>query len=189
VKWLVCVVLCSGCQLVFDVDVAASVDAGADASGACPAVFEGQRYLYVDLLFEWIPAETHCVQLDDNPADGKYVHLAVLNSPIEFRDLQVPPETEVYIGLTDRRLSDGTLGRLLAEDFLWITDEPGIDTSQAMVSPWASDEPESQSPAPYCAVLRDDGQLDASGCDSTEHPFVCECDDFAENPALIFPGL
>jgi hypothetical protein len=134
-------------------------------------MFGTSRYLFVDMSVAWRTAEAFCVSLDQTQGDEVHTHLAIVNDPGEGLMMGLPTSRDdVWVGLVDR--ASLTL-MPKAENFVWITDEP------AAAPLFGEGEPDSTSDAPYCGALDDRFEIDDSGC-TTSHPFICECDDFAE---------
>ncbi len=176
-RWvaLVCL-LTTGCDVVLGLESRPKRDASpVDVPLNCPAAFGTGRYLHVPTPTFWPDAETACVLLDTEVGDGTYTHLAVLTDGVECglaaRGL---PDLDVWVGLSDRATDD---------TFLWVTDE--LLATQPI--PWGIGQPNSTSSRMQCATL-DPGAaiLDDSGCDTTPHPYLCECDVYAEQPDHIF---
>lgn len=171
--------LLGGCDEVFDLTRVQSVASLDAVVGACPEIFAGGRYHYSTAQLRWLPAEAYCKGLDDNPDDGYFTHLAILNDPGEILDVGLPATAHAYVGYTDRRANTGPMP--IAANFRWITDEPVLSVV------WAANEPDSLSEPPYCAfVPGDDLAMHDSGCDTTPHEVLCECDTYAENPENIY---
>jgi hypothetical protein len=187
VKWLACIVLCSGCDFVFGLeapvakDAAMTVDAPVDAGfdpNACGPSFAGTRHLYFPESVTWLVAEGLCEILDPDPNDGTYVHLAVLTTLDEIGTLAaLPINGEAWVGLTNGRLTAG--GPPMRSEFEWITLE------ETIAVPWNGSDPDSPSSPPINATF-DAG--DTNIHDSTSpHSYICECDGFAPLAERVTP--
>jgi len=138
------------------------MDGGPDGGAAsCPAGFTG-RYLFVNQDVAWRVAELHCKSLDPTPNDSPFVHLAVVSTAAELVHVgQLADPENTWLGYTNTSGS-----------FKWIS------TESTTYSNWDTGEPGSDG----CAYLSTNGFMFASDCATGTHRFVCECDQFPEDP-------
>ena len=175
----------ASCAAVLDGGVDSDADGGIDGGAtSCPAAFDGAGHLFVNMEVTWEVARMHCTSLDPTPTLGvpPYVHLVVVKDAGELGQVMVLPATQssgTWLGYTDRKLNPPSCPDPVscAVNFRWITDE------QPNFTTWASGQPDNGS-GPRCAY-RDSGPPDMlmhdRTCDNLRH-FVCECDQFPENP-------
>ena len=177
-------VLCSGCDAVLDLSRPDAVPDASLADPGCPNNFVG-HYLFVnEPTSKWRTAEADCELLSRDAGNGKYVHLAVIGSAQEAVNVQEQlfPDLKVSVGLSDRVANTtNMMPDTNRANYLWVTAEA------VGLPPWKSDNPNSTSDAPFCGTL-DGGEIDDSGCE-TEHPYLCECDEFPADGTRIDPPL
>ena len=180
--------MATSCAAIFDGgldgDIAAdldnALDGGVDGGSACPAMFGGGRYLFVNTLMEWPAAEAYCTSLDSTLGDATYVHLVIVGDAGELGQLTPTgtPMDDAWLGYTDARNPSASSDPVtIASNFRWVTDEqsaPGF----AM---WASGQPQETTP-PRCAYKNfSDGLMHDRTCTGHTRTFFCECDAFPEN--------
>jgi hypothetical protein len=129
--------------------------------------------MYVTTPLTWFDAMRFCRNLDDSTST-KRVHLPVLSSDFErsfhVSVMVVGSASAFWIGLSDTAI-EGTQQ--------WVTAE---QVSYPYPGAWGPSEP-SMDPADNCVrVEYSNNNLDAIPC-ATMSPFVCECDDYALEPA------
>jgi hypothetical protein len=144
---------------------------------SCPPGFglpyENSTYSYYTASLTWSDAMQFCRNLDD-PTSTRRVHLPVLSSDFErsihVYVMVVGSASAYWIGLSDTQ-TEGTLQ--------WVTAE---QVSYPYPGAWGPNEP-SMDPGDECVrVEASNNNLDVIPC-TTMSPFVCECDDYALEPA------
>jgi hypothetical protein len=193
--WLLLALL-PGCDKLFEIRRLDHIDAASDGAvrdampdtpdappdvltqthSNCPSGFvlpyENSKYRYLPAQVSWSQALAACKMLDD-PTSTKRVHLAVLTGDLERMHVYVyvvGSASRFWIGFSDTAV-EGT--------YQWVTAE---QVAYPVVSTWATAEP-STDPADDCVLVRPSTtDFDSVPCATTSE-FVCECDDYAYQPA------
>jgi hypothetical protein len=193
--WLLLALL-AGCDKLFEIRRLDHVDAASDGvmgdaqrdapdappdglmqtHSNCPTAFglpyENSKYQYLSAQLTWPQALAACKALDD-ATSTKRVHLAVLTGDPERVHVYVNvvgSASKFWIGLSDT-VVDGT--------YKWVTAE---QVTYPVTATWASGEP-SIDPLDDCVFARaSTTDFDSVAC-STTSQLVCECDDYAYEPA------
>ena len=151
----------AGCDLVFTVE---------EPRGACPVIFGVDRYKYNSTPEVWLVAAARCAQLDNDPDDLTFTHLAVTSSELEVNSVRYPNDfVEAWVGLTDRVVRD---------DWHWVTDEAVEQI------PWGVTEPDDTATQRCGRVDVSDYTVHDSSCNEPK-AYVCECDEFPIDPTHI----
>jgi hypothetical protein len=193
---MVVLLLVGGCRQVFGIEDtttvaidaeggggdAALVDAPADGPPdadpliGCPAEYDlvapGEgRYRHVDVALDWIDAVVDCA--DDSPSSASvHTHLAVFATDAERAEVNAILQTTVWLGLTDRRVAD---------QWIWVTQEPTGGYPPLSHPAWAPNEPDREG---ECGAMDENGRLEARRCDGQDDvPFLCECDVYPDDPS------
>lgn len=148
----------------------ASVALDAPAPAACPSNYlqrpSGAVYRLVTNRRTWIEAASDCA--DDQLVGGRHTHLLVIGSDTERLQLEALGANDgVWIGLSFRQ---GTLQ--------WVTTEPA-PVPVLLGGPWDTGEPDDRT---ECVLVRDDQARYAEDPCTIQHSYVCECDDFPNDP-------
>lgn len=175
-----------GCHDVWDLvrvesDAGPPVDMGdSDATIAtrCPSGFQG-RYAFFSMDATWEAARDFCARLDEVPDDDWFTHLVVISDEPELMALSILEYEETWVGYTD--IAFPAINAQEA-NFRWITDEPGHP------NPWKDSGDPDSSAYPRCGYLEGDGTVHDAPCGEGQ-AFMCECDQFAENPKNFTPPL
>ena len=153
------------------------VDGRPDAlvtSNACPTSYQiipfSGTYRFVTASAPWGIAASDCAD-DAVPNSSKHTHLAVITANMEYSALASMVTTDNWIGLSDLA-TEGTL--------IWVTAE-STTYPPASGSPWDINEPKNQASVD-CVRLAVSGLFSMNDC-SNSRRYICECDDYADDPA------
>lgn len=158
----------------------APVDGLVQTHSNCPPNFSqayaNSQYRYFSGASSWSQALLFCKNLDD-PTSTKRVHLSVITDDIERTHIYVDvvgSASEFWIGLSDLA-TEGT--------YRWVTAEL---VQYPIMSAWAAGEPSADIADDCVRVQASNTNLDSLPC-ATLIPFVCECDDYPNEPANYTP--
>ena len=145
----------------------------------CPAGYQPlgpgtSMYRFVASAPDMVMAAMDCAD-DDKVNNDVFTHLVVISDPDELNALSAVPAraAELVIGHNDK-FSPNIYISITREDPLYIPRISPYD------EPWASGEP--SEPAERCVAIGADGQIYGVRCDFAR-AFVCECDQYADEPA------
>jgi hypothetical protein len=169
-----------GCDRVYGLD-------GRDTR-KCPETYTSvspdgsSKYHVVGIVLTWPLAAAQCV-VDQIPGSILHTHLAVLGDEQERMFVHsLLGGAETWIGLTSRRTSD---------EFVWVTDEdtgtyPPQVPNVGDGPPWALGEPNNTG-GPACVAMDQppttDGEFFDRHCTNQAFAYICECDEYADDPA------
>jgi hypothetical protein len=149
-------------------------DASVATAATCPASYtltlagSSSRYRVVNTEAPWPEAVAACAA---DQSAAFVPHLVVLSDDAEREALLPMVASEIWVGLSNRRTSDGS--------FQWVTTERAAPLPR--MAPWEPDDPDLDEVG--CADLDgESGLLSDDECES-ERAYVCECDQFANDPS------
>ncbi len=123
----------------------------------------GSLYRQVTASASWTSAETDCENDEVASVTGP-AHLIVLDDAAEATYVWILMNSDQWVGSSDLK-TEG--------NFLPVTDQPGVYTGPATGNDGGKD----------CLMVHNPGgQTNADTC-TNGHPYVCECDGRAANPA------
>ena len=132
-------------------------------------------------LLRFLSGEGTCSRQGNVTHPRRHTHAGVIGRALELAQVMVLPAAQssgTWLGYTDSKLNPSSCPDPVscAANFRWITDE------QPNLTTWATGQPDDGT-GPRCAY-RDsgDGSMRDRTCTNLRH-FVCECDQFPENPA------
>lgn len=139
-----------------EIDAGAGLDAGLDASAACPSgyvsyVITGSQYRVVGTPASQASAVADCAD------DGAGTYLVIPDNPVENGLVDSLANEDSWLGITDA-----------ARDLTWVTV---LGTPQTYFE-WAQGQPDGGA-AESCVFLRD-GRWQDAAC-ALARPYICEC--------------
>jgi len=145
----------------------AAIDAPSVTVLPCPGSYfqgvNGSHYRQVTASTSWQNAETDCENDEDQGVTGP-AHLIVLDDAGEATLIWTLMNSDQWVGHSDLK-TEGT--------FLPVTDQQVVYTGLAMGNDGGKD----------CLMVHNTGGLTTTDTCTNGHPYVCECDGRAANPA------
>ncbi len=174
VRVITACMLLAGCHELFSLESVESLTDARPLTG-CPSDYTFQLaadptsyYRPSTSPISWSTASQVCASSADSNT-----HLVVIDSEAERQQLTAMfTDRPLWIGLTDLG-SEGA--------FHWVTAE-GAPVPADGVPPWDVGQPAAEFQAADCVYIGGDGYNDIN-CTNFEAQFVCECDEFADEPA------